>query len=332
MNTFERHLQDLNAMQNEEPLPQLIIDPTLAHDETFRSIDSSPSPQDSRIVKNSLIDKSEVHGFLQTVYDINQLPRKGAKLSFQQKSLIGRLYNENEELFDTVKEFLMAKDPNMILCNNKVSDILISATAMLVHLYLHPQEEGGMEIYKAEIDFHVYDQRPTSFSGAIRTSPVRKALRAEATKNLEKNGLKMQEEYNKKNKTQMVDYAVGSKVSIKVPKEDRRKSDPLRVPGEVIEVRGEKRKTYRIKTAAGILEKKCRPEEMQPFEGNTFSQDTPEKVVTLREAARNEQLTLNRCQCKSGCKDKRCRCFKDGNFCQSTCHGATSCCNKKSHS
>ena len=146
-------------MQNEEPLPQLIIDPTLAHDETCRSNDSSPSPQDCRILKNSFIDKSEVHGFLQTVYDINQLPRKGATLSFQQTSLIGRLYNENEELFDTVKEFLMTKDPNMILCSNEVSDILLSSTAMLVLLYLHPQEEGGMAIYKADnIDFHVYDQ------------------------------------------------------------------------------------------------------------------------------------------------------------------------------
>ena len=227
----------------------------------------------------------------------------------------------------------MTKDPNMILCSNEVSDILLSSTAMLVHLYLHPQEEGGMAIYKADnIDFHVYDQRPTSFSGALRTSPVRTALRVEATRNLEKNGMKIQEEYNQKNKTQIVDYAVGSKVSIKVPKENRRKSDPLPVPGEVIEVKGEKRKTYRIKTAAGILEKKCRPEEMQPFEGSTFSQDTTQKVVSLREAARNEHLTLNHCQCKSGCKDKQCRCSKDGNFCQSTCHAATSCFNKKDQS
>ena len=132
------------------------------------------------------------------MYDINQLPRKGATLSFQQTSLIGRLYNENEELFDTFKEFLMTKDPNMILCSNEVSDILLSSTAMLVHLYLHPQEEGEMAIYKADnIDFHVYDQRPTSFSGALRTSPVRTALRVEATRNLEKNGMKIQEEQDK---------------------------------------------------------------------------------------------------------------------------------------
>ena len=65
----------------------------------------------------------------------------------------------------------------------------------------------------------------------------------------------MQEEYSKNIESQIIDHGVGSKVSIKVPKEDHRKRNPLRVPGEVIEIKGVKRKTNKIRTGADILEK-----------------------------------------------------------------------------
>ena len=85
----------------------------------------------------------------------------------------------------------------------KVSDILMLSKAMLSPLYLHPLGEKRMEIYKAT--------KAAYFSEAIRTSLVSKALHDEATRNLEKSGMKIQEAYSKDNKTQIIDYAIASR-------------------------------------------------------------------------------------------------------------------------
>ncbi|KAK4883991.1 hypothetical protein RN001_000262 [Aquatica leii] len=60
--------------------------------------------------------------------------------------------------------------------------------------------------------------------------------------------------------------------------------------------------------------------------------NSKEKETTLREATSNTSIAgaqgYTRCQCKTKCTTKRCRCRTENRLCTLKCHGSRSCQNK----
>ena len=141
---------------------------------------------------------------------------------------------------------------------------------------------------------------------------------------------KMEKKYNSSKRVKIENFNLGDAVTVRVPPEDRGPCDQQRVPGVIVKISNG---SHKIRTKYGVLKIQYRTDELERHAVKDVSVDGWENdtVISLREAARKFNLRRNDvavCKCKSGCDNKKCRCFRGNLKCTSRCHSGTSCHNK----
>ena len=123
---------------------------------------------------------------------------------------------------------------------------------------------------------------------------------------------------------------VGDNVRVPVDRVDRGRADPPYLTGVVTELVHDK---YRVGTSSGTLNQlfarsqleKCKQVHLAP-------EDVADPVLSVRSANAAQSIGggqgHERCTCKGGCKNNRCKCRKNGLLCNSYCHNSLSCTNK----
>lgn len=153
--------------------------------------------------------------------------------------------------------------------------------------------------------------------------PIRDTVRD----NQEKAAKKMQEKHNKKRNKRTLEFAVGDKVSVLIPRIDRGGSDLPRLPGIIRRVSNEG-EFYEIVTEHGILKDCLRACDLEMYYGLlSFELSAITNKISLREASkktnkRDRDLTEIEisCQCNGTCSGGKCKCFSLGVKCNSHCH------------
>ena len=139
----------------------------------------------------------------------------------------------------------------------------------------------------------------------------------------------MAEKYNASKRIKTVAYKLGEAVTVKVPVQDRGPCDLNRIPGIIVE---EKNGFHKIKTQYGVLKNQYRTDELERCRSlSTDEEWGNDETITLREAARRfnrREGEVSVCTCKSGCGNKRCKCFKQNLKCTTRCHSGQNCANK----
>ena len=164
------------------------------------------------------------------------------------------------------------------------------------------------------------------------TSPRRKRIRSEVRINNKDQAVKMSAQFNKKNNIKVKEFSVNDKVTIKIPVEDRNKTDAKRLPCIITKVCGAKMKSYELQCEAGIIAQKYTANDLEPFSG-ILQHPLPDTLVTLRSAAissrKYDGAIPMTCSCRTGCKatSKRCKCRVNNTLCTSRCHSGSPCLN-----
>lgn len=140
----------------------------------------------------------------------------------------------------------------------------------------------------------------------------------------------MKSRYDTSKRIKVCEFAVGDSVTVKVPVQDRGPLDMNRVPGVIVKISNG---CHKIRTQFGLLSTQYRPDELEKCSFKVVEVEgcDNDKEITLREAARkfnkrSDEVAV--CKCKSGCKSKKCTCFKHGVDCTTRCHHGLSCSNK----
>jgi len=152
-------------------------------------------------------------------------------------------------------------------------------------------------------------------------------IRDQAKQNMAKAAAKMKTSYNNAKKVKVVKLQIGDGVTVRIPRHDRGVCDMKRMPGVVV---GKKQGTYKIRTEYGMLQRRYRTDELQKCAYLSVSSSGWENdpIITLRSAAKQfnrRKEDVSHCNCTSGCKNNRCRCFKRGLECTTRCHSGKSC-------
>ena len=157
--------------------------------------------------------------------------------------------------------------------------------------------------------------------------PKRKLIRDEVRSNIKISAKKMAGQYDKR--IQVKEFSVGDSVTIKIPPEDRQKTDPKRLLAKIIKVSGNIRKLYQLQCTQGIINCKYGSNDLELYPGTMSSAELPTNYISLRTAVIQSRAYSAAspmiCHCKSGCKDNRCRCRTQGVECTSRCHSGMTC-------
>lgn len=121
---------------------------------------------------------------------------------------------------------------------------------------------------------------------------------------------------------------VGDCVTVFVSEFDRGRGDPANIVGVVLEINDTK---YKVGTRAGIIKNWL---ERNSFECKKFKglkpEDIPKQEYGIREIVRLLSIGsgqgFQRCTCKGGCDNNRCKCFKNNLKCNSSCHSGSTIC------
>ena len=125
-------------------------------------------------------------------------------------------------------------------------------------------------------------------------------------------------------------YAIGQKVSVAIPKEDRSSTDDRRVLGKVIQA-FEEMNQYEIVTQWGVLDRYCPINIVNPVESGVdvaVPDPPPTQKVTLSFCAGQQSTSQKvgiRCDCKdrkTWCSKRTCKCIKAGVKCSIHCHSS----------
>ena len=139
----------------------------------------------------------------------------------------------------------------------------------------------------------------------------------------------MADKYNTSKRIKTVHYKLGEAVTVKVPPQDRGPCDLNRVPGIIVETNNG---FHKIKTQYGVLKTQYRTDELERCRSLSTDEGWGnDEIITLREAARRfdrREEEVSVCKCKSGCGNKKCRCFKQNLKCTTRCHSGQNCTNK----
>lgn len=150
-------------------------------------------------------------------------------------------------------------------------------------------------------------------------------VRIQVKANQEKSVKKMEEKHNKKRNKRTLEFEIGDKVSVAIPRIDRGGSDLPRLPGVIGRSAND---YYEIVTEFGILNDCLRADDLELYNGPlNFDYQEVKNKIPLRKAAmlinnRNKDLkdTEISCDCGGNCKNNRCKCFKLSEKCNSHCH------------
>ena len=148
-------------------------------------------------------------------------------------------------------------------------------------------------------------------------------LRKVATENMENAAKKMIERTNKK----LTEVKVGDCVNVTVPAFDRGRGDPANLIGVVLNINEDK---FKIGTKGGIIEnwlpRNCF--DRVKYEGLSVSEVPPTELsirALVRKLSVGNGQGFKRCSCKLSCVSRKCQCYKNQFFCNSSCHPSKSC-------
>ncbi|XP_065909687.1 uncharacterized protein [Dysidea avara] len=152
-------------------------------------------------------------------------------------------------------------------------------------------------------------------------------VRQFAKKNIANSAAKMKKLYDNSKRIKAVKFKIGDGVTVRIPRHDRGVGDLRRIPGVVV---AKQHGSYKIKTEYGLLKGRCRTDQLQKCFHATVQttgwEDDP--TIALRSAAKkfNRRKTdVSHCNCKSGCVNGKCVCFKSKVKCTTYCHKGTRC-------
>ena len=128
--------------------------------------------------------------------------------------------------------------------------------------------------------------------------------------------------YNQRHKVHV--FNIGDIVTIKIPREDRAKTDHKRLYCKIIQKPHPER--HQLLCQYGVLNLLYPTKDLQPASnllGLNFP-TLPTSSITLAHAARQASITTRvihiSCTCQGPCSTRRCRCFKENTKCTSHCH------------
>ncbi|XP_043471751.1 KRAB-A domain-containing protein 2-like [Leptopilina heterotoma] len=124
--------------------------------------------------------------------------------------------------------------------------------------------------------------------------------------------------------------AIGSMVRLPIPDVDRARGAPRNILAAVINIDND---YYTLGNEHGTLNKKYVRSEFFKCAGKLINvENVSAKKVSLREAASQNSVFgaqgYELCNCKTGCAQNKCKCFKSNKKCNSKCHSSLSCKNK----
>jgi hypothetical protein len=171
--------------------------------------------------------------------------------------------------------------------------------------------------------------------GLLGTSSAHIRRRKRALVHYIKSADNQVQKQSKNKRAKVQPFERGDYVTVRIPPQDRMSTDMPRLPAVVVEIRGTKRISYRLRSKYGVLERLYDDNNLEGFSGMIDDLSTShwenDKKISLREAvrcARQERggLPLRQCKCKKGCVTARCcPCLKSGNVCHSKCHRGLRC-------
>ena len=129
----------------------------------------------------------------------------------------------------------------------------------------------------------------------------------------------MAEKYNASKRIKAAHFKLKEAVTVKVPAQDRGPCGMNQIPGIIVKINNG---FHKIKTQYGVLKTQYRTDELERCASITGDVEGWEndEIITLREAARRfnrRKGEVSVCKCKSGCSNKKCKCFKHNLKCTS---------------
>ena len=304
---FEEIENDKNNRTHLSPLKEIHID-------TFSSSESEQVTVDRVILnkqKSTLVKKSiDMEKLLQyvknNVYDILALPFSFKDKQFE-KDLNAQEYLETyEEETEAVQAELTKHDANFKIMNVKFLDRLLWLSAKTVERYLK-EEIVDMATRKT-----------------AETSPKRKEIRDTVRKNSVIAAQRMKDRYSKSKRLIVKEFRIGDTVAVRVPIEDRAKTDARRIPAIIVKVKGT---TYKLACRYGTISGYYSTSNLIPFPG-CVAIANEDVEISLRTAAKQHSQRKSDiffCKCKKSCKSKHCTCLKRGLSCNGRCHSGKPC-------
>ena len=134
-----------------------------------------------------------------------------------------------------------------------------------------------------------------------------------------------------KSKQNSLKFNIGDLVTLKIPANDRFKTDRPNLPCKIIEKLY--KNYYRLGCKSGILETTYSGNNLEPMVLESLSKlnNIPNNTISVREASRLQNISENevsdiKCQCKKTfCSTNHCICKKKGRNCNTNCHPGQEC-------
>ena len=255
---------------NEEAKPLSPLPPLQEIDRNVASSSESESEIEREVLKpqktliKKSIDVSKLLKYLDSnVYDILSLP-----FSFKEKQLINdKLALEYLEVYQeetkAVQKELCKHDNALSSFNIEFTDRLLWLSAKTVEGYLNQESIESIPRKSAE------------------TSPTRKVIHDVVRNNLSIQAKRMKERYSKRKRLVVKEFCIGDNVAVRIPVEDRAKTDPKRIPALIVKVRGS---TYKLTCRYGTIGGYYSASDLIPYPGHVAIANE-ENEITLRKAA-----------------------------------------------
>lgn len=218
--------------------------------------------------------------------------------------------------FGNNKKFveLLIQDNNECEINIDKNDLITEPTEPIEPLTIEPSEPTEPLAEKLA--------EPSAILPVSRITRSR-LLRACVKQNQEKAATKMIEKHNKKRNKRTLEFNVGDKISVRIPRIDRGGTDLPRLPGIK---RRKSNDFYEITTEHGILQDCLRECDLELYHG-PLNIDIDQITIALRTVANKinkrsqdvKDIEIS-CDCSGKCSNKRCKCYKAGLNCNSHCH------------
>ncbi|XP_062510190.1 uncharacterized protein LOC134186244 isoform X7 [Corticium candelabrum] len=129
-----------------------------------------------------------------------------------------------------------------------------------------------------------------STGGLLATSRQHIQRRKRALDNYIKSAEKQMYKHSKSKRVKLQPYAVGDYVTVRIPQQDRMSTDLPRLLAVVVEIRGTKRISYRLRSKYGVLERLYDDNNLEVFLGKIEDLSTSnwenDRKISLREAVR----------------------------------------------
>ena len=283
-------------------------------DVNYSSPESEPEKEVERIVikpKSTIVKKDikidKLLKFLnKNICDILALPFSFKNQQFHNDDVACEYLDIYEEETNAVIAELKKHDPTLRIMNVQHQDRLYWLSAKTVERFIEYETENKASRKTEE------------------TSPNRKKIRDDVRKNLSISAQRMTDCYSKRKRMVVKEFRMGENVAVRVPIQDRAKTDARRVPVVIVQVKGANYKlACRYRTISGYFS----TSDLISYPGNVAIANE-DNEISLRTAAKQQSQQKSDvffCKCRKSCKSKHCKCLKKGLSCNGRCHSGKSC-------